>query len=1457
MTRHTKSPPHSLLTLLALVFWLAVALITITTPLDLSSQIVFGLACGVLLLIVSRKKSHWSHIAMLLMCIMVSSRYLYWRATDTLVFDTFLEAFLGIGLLLAEVYAWLILTLGFFQTIWPLDRKIVPLPEDVSTWPTVDVYIPTYNESLDVVKDTVLAAQNMDYPPDKVKIYLLDDGRRAEFGAFAAAAGVGYLTRDNNNHAKAGNLNNAIGLTDGELICIFDCDHVATRVFLQSTLGAFVRDPNLALLQTPHYFYSPDPFERNLTTGNELSGEGEFFYGPVQKGNDFWNAAFFCGSCAVLRRTAIEEIGGFAVETVTEDAHTALRLQREGWGSAFLAIPLAAGLATERLALHIGQRARWARGMIQIFRLDNPLFGKGLALAQRLCYLNAVMHFLFALPRIVFLTAPLCYLLFGQNIIDAPLSMILAYALPHLLFVMYTNARLQGQFRQTFWGEIYETVLSFHLVLPTLATLWNPRKGKFNVTEKGGLLANDYFDYNIVKPHLVTLFFLFLGILVGVVQFIWSDHYNLERKVLLLNLVWASFSALMLMAAIAVAREMKQIRKTVRFNLPLPALLHLDSGHLLQSKTINVSMGGAQVESVMLSSPDEKIEYLELVSKDTTLFLEVETIARSEESIRFRFTNLPLARRKELVNVVMGRADAWLPEKKKVHSNNVFRAIYRVLRSITGLFKKKTQKRGAETELHQVKPWRTTVFFVAMLLLGALLVSQKVLSAPMTAKSVESEVGNVAGANRENNTELYSFKDLGVHKQIYFYGNNSASGLDFKFRNDEFVRSATLKLHLSHSEALLEDESFLELVLNGQLLKKIELSPFTAKASEVEIVLEPALLLSRNNLGFILRGRTVQECSNELSKDIWVAIHNDSLLSVVTQRLPVSADLALYPEPFFTPGAMNKVVVPIVLPSNATAAVLASGAIVTSHLGHLAQYSHISFPVLRNKIPLENAIVFVTSNDSVPGLPTLRIEGPELKLINNPLSPLYKLLLVMGRSAEELKTAASYLATHQSQLAGPSVLAEKIVRESREVYDVPRWINSKQPVYFSEYLQEPELVSKGLFHPPIEFSFRASPDLNFGSKGSIPMQLRYNFPEGDWLDEDRSVLNVSLNGHFLAALPVNKKGLWSTVGGWFGRDRRQEEATIKVPPYLLYGENKLEFHHDFVVNTKGCELNVPTDVTARIAGDSSIDLSVANHFTKLPNLSYFVGVGYPFSRQASLSETVVLLPEKAGSKEIEALFELAARLGRDTGAPSVGLTVKQGLAYTEDMSGHDVIVIANVHDLQTSSVLKHSPFEVVRSRMQVKSVHAIHRFGWFLQGDWQRDTKGGARLLDNTQNVQGLFSFISPLNPERIVVVLAAERSEQLPLLVQALNQPLVSSEVQGDLSLIHSTGRVQSTRVGGIVAVGDMSWSMRIGWFFSQHIMLMVIGIALAAFLGTAILFPLLSNRAARRLNQGAGKRE
>ena len=192
-----------------------VAAVIIITPMDSQKQYIFGLISIGMLFLMGLSKSRKITVVMVILSALMSTRYIWWRTTETLHFNSEIEAILGIGLYLAELYVWLILILGFLQTTWPLKRTIEPLPDDTSLWPTVDVYVPSYNESLDVVRDTVLAAQCIDYPRDKLKIYLLDDGKRSEFAMFAADVGVGYITRDDNRHAKAVNFNHAMKITNG------------------------------------------------------------------------------------------------------------------------------------------------------------------------------------------------------------------------------------------------------------------------------------------------------------------------------------------------------------------------------------------------------------------------------------------------------------------------------------------------------------------------------------------------------------------------------------------------------------------------------------------------------------------------------------------------------------------------------------------------------------------------------------------------------------------------------------------------------------------------------------------------------------------------------------------------------------------------------------------------------------------------------------------------------------------------------------------------------------------------------------------------------------------------------------------------------------------------------------------------------------------------------------------
>ncbi|MBH0049851.1 UDP-forming cellulose synthase catalytic subunit [Pseudoalteromonas sp. SWYJZ19] len=642
-----------------LAFILFLLAIFITIPFSLEAQAVFISFILLVAYALKRVKGQMATIVMITLSVTTSSRYLWWRYTETLNWDDPLALALGGGLLLAETYAWLVLILGFFQTINPLERKPVPLPKDTDLWPTVDVYIPTYNEPLSVVRPTTLAALSIDWPADKLNVYILDDGKRSEFKDFAAEIGVGYLARSDNNHAKAGNMNSAMRYTDGEYIAIFDCDHVPARSFLQMTMGQFLKDSKVCLVQTPHHFFSADPFERNLNNHSQIPNENMLFYGLIQDGNDMWDATFFCGSCAVLKRAALDDIGGFAFETVTEDAHTALRMQRAGYKTAYINIPQAAGLATDSLSAHIGQRIRWARGMAQIFRLDNPLMGKGLSIPQRLCYINAMLHFLSGIPRIVFLTAPLALIYFNAYIIYAPFIAIFIYVVPTLIQIKATNSRIQGKYRYSFWGEVYESVLAWYILKPTTVALFNPNKGKFNVTEKGGLNDEEHYDWGISKPYLILLLINLLGIIVGILRLFLGD--SSQIGVLIISMGWAFYNIIILGAAVAVAAEARQVRHSHRIKANFPAGVRLANGHTLKVKITDYSDNGVGIETehAHLCRVNDKIELL--MSRGNKQFSFTTYVCNTrKKQIGLTLKDLSLEKQRAFIQCTFSRADAWL-----------------------------------------------------------------------------------------------------------------------------------------------------------------------------------------------------------------------------------------------------------------------------------------------------------------------------------------------------------------------------------------------------------------------------------------------------------------------------------------------------------------------------------------------------------------------------------------------------------------------------------------------------------------------------------------------------------------------------------------------------------------------------------------------------------------------------
>jgi cellulose synthase (UDP-forming) len=638
-------------------------------PLPLHAHLLGSIALCAVAVLVARHLPAYRFVVPVL-SVAATARYMAWRLDGTVLVEASVHGAASLLLLGAEAFGSFLLLAGYAQTAFarpssPSWGGGAPPPRNAppTRWPTVDVMVPTYDEPVGILRATLVGALAMDYPAKRV--YLLDEQRRPEMKALCEELGATWVTRPDNAGAKAGNLNHALARSDGELVAVFDADQVPVRTFLRTAVPPFLDDPTLALVQTPHHFYNPDPFERNLRLEDEIPAEHLVFYHLIQVGNDFWNSAFFCGSCAVLRRSALAEVGGIATETVTEDAHTAMKMHARGWNSTYVPIPQAAGLATERYAFHVTQRIRWARGMLQILRLDNPLLRRGLSFGQRLGYLGATAHFLFGVPRLVYLLAPPAYLLFGVHPLEADASVIAAYAAPHVMLSVLGSSTVSHAARHSFWAEIHELAIAPYVAVVALLTMLSPRHARFKVTTKGARTDRLQLDARRAAPNLV-IGALLLGAL-AVTPLRWAGWPG-EQATVALAAAWNLYNLLLLGPAVAVALDRSQRRGAWRVHPRARIRVERDGavwhGRVLDLAEDGIRAWGQPVEAPPWTRGDSvRVR----VSGVRDVPVEVDAVVRDSDAgadgtdVRLQLsTEDPRARRAILEEMFTG-ASSWLP----------------------------------------------------------------------------------------------------------------------------------------------------------------------------------------------------------------------------------------------------------------------------------------------------------------------------------------------------------------------------------------------------------------------------------------------------------------------------------------------------------------------------------------------------------------------------------------------------------------------------------------------------------------------------------------------------------------------------------------------------------------------------------------------------------------------------
>jgi cellulose synthase (UDP-forming) len=410
-----------------------------------------------------------------LVALAVTVAYLAWRATATVNWGAW---YLGLPMFLLELHAAVGLALFSFS-LWDVDRRPPLLEPDPEL--SIAVLIPTYNEGREILLPTIAAAVALE-PAHET--WVLDDGERPEVQRLAEELGARYLTRPTHEHAKAGNVNHALGVVQADLLAILDADHVARRDFLRNTLGYF-RDARVAVVQTPQEFYNVTSFEHGAgRTFGERFHEQTLFYRLIQPGKNRWNAAFWCGTNAVVRASALREVGGCAVETITEDIHTTIRFHRAGWRSVYHNEVLARGLAADDAAQYQLQRNRWGTGAMQVLKVENPLFVPGLSLAQRLAYAATLLGWFDAWRTLGFLVLPAAVLLTGQiPILADGLTFAAAFGVTYLLQQLALYRLGRGAYRPVL-SILFELIRMTPNLRATL-TLVTTRVPRFEVTPKG------------------------------------------------------------------------------------------------------------------------------------------------------------------------------------------------------------------------------------------------------------------------------------------------------------------------------------------------------------------------------------------------------------------------------------------------------------------------------------------------------------------------------------------------------------------------------------------------------------------------------------------------------------------------------------------------------------------------------------------------------------------------------------------------------------------------------------------------------------------------------------------------------------------------------------------------------------------------------------------------------------
>ncbi|MDF0604984.1 cellulose biosynthesis cyclic di-GMP-binding regulatory protein BcsB [Neisseriaceae bacterium TC5R-5] len=737
-------------------------------------------------------------------------------------------------------------------------------------------------------------------------------------------------------------------------------------------------------------------------------------------------------------------------------------------------------------------------------------------------------------------------------------------------------------------------------------------------------------------------------------------------------------------------------------------------------------------------------------------------------------------------------------------------------------------------------------------LIGCLLLATCLLATPAPAVAVISTTPLSV-------QRILSFKQLGNETALRLSGTGNLKGINFGSRRDELINSVKVRLRYLYSPAMLADLSHLKVLLNGEVVAVLPLPKESAgKPQQSELTLDTRLLADFNRLQFQLIGHYTNHCEDPAHSSLWAEISQSSELEINAQALQQQDDLSQFPEPFFDHRDFARLQLPFVFVGQPSLATVQAAGTLASWFGGLAAWRGSHFTALFNQLPAsEHAIVFATNQqrpDFLRDYPA--VTAPTIALLRHPQQAERKLLLILGRNEQDLQLAVQALVLGQAAMSGAQAKVERVkLAAPRQPYDAPNWVHPDRPTRLGELVtNQQELQVSGQTPEQIRLFFRVPADIfTWGSRG-IPINLRFRYTGLQQVDGSR--LSVGINDLFVQSLTLNPSGSGSEQTKLslpvLDNGLLASIDKILLPPFRVGSRNQLQFQYSYVLEKQGeCNSAGNDNFRSALDPDSEIDFSQYPHYTSLPNLGFFANSGYPFTRLADLSDTVVALPKAALPAEVSAFLNVMARLGQSTGYPA--LRMRLMAAEQTPPADADLLLIGIANRLPWLQRWQSSlPTQITRNHRQVgkNSFFNSTSFNWLHTPTEPMAVASNGQVSFHAQNqVAAMLGFESPLTPLRSVVVLTGSEPAALNTLLEALNDDGKVAQMSGSTVLIKGDN-IDSQLLVNSYEVGSLPLWTWVWLYLSQHPLVLALLAALAVcMLAFAILraFKLIASRRAR----------